>query len=159
MASVASESAGVIGGDDLRECPGLGAVGFVAPGAEDRCVELRRLDRARVVGVFGLRSVAGFAGDHDVFAEFFLIDNVGVAAFANIVAGVRNRAGRGFRDGRSSVMAVLAERLRDNGSAQNDEGGDRDDDHSGQTDQVFRVLKQALLSGRPLRDAIPQKTQ
>lgn len=151
MAGVAGQTTGVIGGDDLGESFGLGAVGFVAASAEDRGVQFGRLDRGRVVGVFGLGSVAGFAGDHNVLAQLFLIDDIGVAGFADFVAGMGDGAGSGFRDGVAAVVAVVAETVRHDGGAQQDEGDQSDHHHSGQTDQVFRVFEQGCLSGRRLR--------
>ena len=144
MAGVAGETTGVIGSDDLGESFGLGAVGFVAAGAEDRGVELGGLDGGRVVGVFGLGSVAGFAGDHNVLAQLLLIDNVGVAGFADFVAGVSDGAGSGFRDGVAAVVSVLAETVGNNGGAQQNERDYRDRHHSGKTDQVFRVFEQVV---------------
>jgi len=92
MAGVAGDAAGVVRGNDLRESFRLGAVGFVAASADDGGVEFRRLDGGWVVGVLGLGSVAGFAGDDDVLAELFLIDNVGVAGLANVVSGMGDGA-------------------------------------------------------------------
>src|ERR1051326_5300766 len=117
MAGVAGQTTGVVGGDDLRECFGLRAVGLVAAGGEDRGVELGRLDRGRVVGVFGLGTVAGFAGDHNVLAQLFLIDDIGVAGFADFVAGMGDRAGSGFGDGVAAIVSVLAKTVGHNGGA------------------------------------------
>ena len=154
MASVASKTSSVIGSDDLGKCLGLGAVGFVAAGAEDRGIELWRLDGGGVVGVPGLGSVAGFAGDDDVLAELFLIDDVGVAGFAKVVPGVRNGAGSGFRDGVPAIVPVLAKTMGHDGGAQQHEGDDSDRHHSGKTDQVFGVLEQSRWSQRKTCDAI-----
>jgi hypothetical protein len=129
MARVAGQAAGVISGYDLGEIFGLGAVGFVAAGADYRSVELWRFDVRRVVSVFRLRSVAGFTCDYHVFAEFLLVDYVDVAGFADVVSGVGDWAGGGFGDGVGTVMAVLAETLRDYGGAQDYERDERENHH------------------------------
>ena len=78
----------------LRKVLRLGAVGFVATGANDGRVELRRYNGRGIVGMLGLSSVAGFAGHNDVLALLLLIDHVRVAGLAGVVAGEGNRAGR-----------------------------------------------------------------
>ena len=147
MAGVAGQASGVIGTDDLRESFGLGAIGFVAAGADDGGIELRRLDGCGIVGVPGLGAMTGFAGDHDMSAEFLLIDNVGMAGFADVVPGVTDGAGGSFCDGVSAVVPILSKTMGHDGGAQQDEGDQRDHHHSGQTNQVFRVFEQVMSPG------------
>jgi len=145
VARVAGQAAGVVGGDDLGEGFGLGAVGFVAAGAEDGCVELGRRHRGRVVGVTRLGSVAGFAGDDDVPALFFLIDYVGVAGFAGVVSGKGDWPGGDLGDGGATVVAVLAKAARDDGGPQDDECYQRDQHHGCEPDEMFDVLEQVVF--------------
>ena len=102
VAGVAGEASGVIRGGDLGEGLGLGAVGFVATGADDGGVELRRFHGGWVVGMFGLGAVAGFAGDNDVPTLFFLIDYVGVTGLTGVMAGEAT--------GRAAASAMAAPR-------------------------------------------------
>lgn len=122
MAGVAGQASGVLCGGNLGEGSGLGTVGFVTAGAEDGGVELGRGDGGRIVGVAGLGSVAGFARDDYVLTLLFLIDYVGVAGFAGIVAGEGDRAGGDLSDGGATIVTVLAETAGYDGGAQDDEG-------------------------------------
>jgi len=145
MARVAGQASGVVGRSDLGEGFWLGAVGFVAAGAEDGRVELRRSHRAGIVGVAGLGSVTGFAGDNDVSALFFLIDYVGVAGFADVVTGEGDWAGSDLGDGGATVVTVLAKTARDDGGAQDGKRHERDQHHGGEADEMFDVLEQVVF--------------
>ena len=144
MAGVADEASGVIGGDDLRESFGLGAVGLVAAGANDGSVELGWLYGGGVVGVLGLGSVAGLAGDDNVLAQLFLIDHVSMASLANFVAGEGGWPGRDFSNGRAAIMSVLAETVGDNESTQANESNQRDCHDSREPDEMFNILEQGV---------------
>jgi len=144
VAGVAGEPSRVIGGCHLGESLGFGAVGFVASGANHGGVEFRRLDRGGIVGVPGQSSVAGFAGNDQVAAQLFLIDDVGVAGFADFVSGVGDGAARDLSDGVTAIVSVLAEAVGDNGGAEDEEGHQCDHHDSGEPDEVFDVLEQAV---------------
>ena len=107
---------------------------------------LARLHGGGIVGVFGLGSVAGFAGDDDVLALLFLIDHVGMAGLADIVAGVGDRAGGDFGDGGAAIVSVLAETVGDDEGTQADEGNQGDGHDDREPDEVFDVLEQDDLS-------------
>ncbi len=134
----------MICGCDLGETFGFGAVRFVAAGAEHGRVELRRLNGRGIVGVPRLSSVAGFAGDDDMLPELFLIDDVGMAALANVVAGEGHGPGGDFSDGSSPEVSVLAETARDDEGAQADECNQCDCHDSREPDEVFDVLEQGV---------------
>jgi len=155
MAGVAGETAGVICRHDLRKILWLGAVGFVTAGADDGGVEFGWLERSRIIGVLGLRSVAGFAGDHDVLAEFFLVDDVGVACLADVMSGVGDRAGGRLGDGVSAVVSVLAKAFWNDGGTQDDECDECNHYHSDESDEVLDVFEQGL--GSRARGRIAQK--
>lgn len=121
MARVAGDAAGVICRYDLGEGFRLGAIGFVATGADHCAVEFRRGHIGRIVRVLGLGAVAGFTGENNVAAEFFLVGHIGVAAFADFAAGNGYRPGGNFGDGSSAIVSVLTEALGDNSSPKNDE--------------------------------------
>jgi len=76
-----------------------------------------------------------------------LIDYIGVAAFADRVTGMGNRAGCHFSDCISTVVSILAEGFGNDGGAQEHEGNERDDDDAGESKQVLDVLKQSLTFG------------
>ena len=144
MTGVAGNALGVIGGDDLGEGFGFGAVGFVAAGADDSCVELGRLHGSRIVGVFGLGSMTGFAGDDDVSAEFLLIDDIGVAGLAGIVSSVNDGAGGDFGDGCAAIVSVLPKTVGDDDGAQADEGNQGDCHDCREPDEMFNILEQVV---------------
>ena len=67
-----------------------------------------------------------------------------MASFAEVVPGVRNGAGSGFRDGVPAIVSVLAKTTGYDGGAQQHEGDDGDRHHSGKTDQVFGVFEHVV---------------
>jgi hypothetical protein len=144
VTGVAGDASGVIGGDDLGESFGLGAVGLVAAGADDGSVELWWLYGGRVVGVPGLGSVAGLAGDDNVLAQLFLIDYLSMATLANIVAGEGGRPGRDFSNGRTAIVSVLAETVGDNESTQANESNQGDCHNGREPDEMFNILEQGV---------------
>jgi hypothetical protein len=75
-----------------------------------------------------------------------LIDNIGVTAFADLVTGMRHRAGCHLRDCISTIVSVLAEGLGNNSGAQDDEGDDRDQHHGGEPKKVFYVFEQKFFT-------------
>jgi hypothetical protein len=152
MTGVAGYASGVIRRDHLREVLRLGSVGLVTTGAYDGCVQLRGLHRTRVIRMLSLGPVASLTSDHYMLAKSFLIDDVGVAAFAGLVPGKRNRPGRDLADCGPSIVSILPKTAGHNRCPQDHEGyqGDYDDDC--QPNEVFDVLKQnrvpcAILPG------------
>ncbi len=145
----------MIGGDDLEEGFGFGAVGFVTAGAGDGGVELGGLYGSGIVGMLGLGSVASFAGDDDVLAELLLIDHVGVAGLADIVTGEGRGAGSDLSDGGAAIVSILAETVGNDEGAQANERDQGDGHDDRKPDEMFDVLEQAGLSapdsGRQLR--------
>jgi hypothetical protein len=146
MAGVAGDALSVVGGNDLREGLGLGTVRFVAAGADDGSVKLLRFDSCGIIGVLGLRAVAGFARDDDVASLLFLVDDIGVASFADFVSGMSDGAGGDLGDGGAAVVAIFAEAAGDDGCAQDREGNQRDCHDSSEPDEMFYVLEQVGLS-------------
>jgi hypothetical protein len=91
--------------------------------------------------MFGLGTMAGFAGEHDVLAQFFLLDDVGVADFANVMAGKRNRASGDLADSCSAVMTILPETARNHRGTDGHEEDQRSNHYSGEPNQVFEVFE------------------
>jgi hypothetical protein len=159
VARAAGDSAGVIGGHDLRKCLRLGAISFVTTGAYDHRIKLGRNHRCRILGVTGKWSVAGLTRNYNMLAQFFLIYDLSVASFADLVSGKRNRTSRNLSNGISSIVPVLAEAARNNGGA-NDDKRDRHNCHDkGQPNEMFDILKHARHLAEALshetRDALP----
>ena len=148
MAGVTGHASGVIGSGNLGEGFGLGAIGFVATAAEDEGVELRGSHGGGIVGVAGLGSMAGFAGNDHMLALLFLIHYVGVAGFAGVVAGEGDGAGGDLGDGCAPIVTVLAKGAGHDGGAQDDECHQRDQHHGGEPDEMFDVLEQAVFLRR-----------
>lgn len=75
-------------------------------------VELGRLDIGGIVRVLGLRSMTRFAWNYHVLAQFLLVDDVGVTAFADLVPRMRDRTCGNFGDGVGPVVPVSPKALR-----------------------------------------------
>jgi len=134
----------MIGGDDLGKSFGLGAVGFVAAGADDRRVELRRFYGCRIVGMFGLGPVAGFARDDHMPALLLQIDYVGVAGLANIMAGESHRAGCDLSNSIAAIVPVLSKAARDDDGSQGNESDQGDRHNNNQPNEMFDVFEQVV---------------
>jgi len=111
----------VICADNLRKSLRLGTVGFVTTRTDHRGIRKLRLHRSGIVGVLTLSTVAGFAGHVRVTAKFFLVDDVGMTAFADLVTSEGWRPSSYLGDGVASVVAVLAKALGDDCGAQDNE--------------------------------------
>jgi hypothetical protein len=85
-----------------------------------------------------------------MMAEFFLIDDVGVASFANVVPSEGWRACGDLGDGCTAIMAVLTEALGDDGCAQQDENRQEDCHDDGEADEMFDVLEHECFPGPDL---------
>jgi hypothetical protein len=145
MTGIAGEPSGVIRRCHLRKAFGFGAVGLMTAGAHYGCVQLLRLHRTRIVGVLGQGAVASLASDHHMFAQLFLIHDVGMAGFAGFVPGKCNWPGCDLADRRPSIVAILPKTVRDDGGPQNYECHQPDGDDGGQPNEVFDVLEQARV--------------
>lgn len=153
VARVAGKSAGVICGYDLGEGFRLGAVGFMAAGANDGGVEFFGFYGSGIVRMPRLRAVAGFAGYDHVLAQFFLIYDVGVTTFANVMSGEVHGAPGGLGNGSAAIVPILPKAMGYDGRAQHKERHQQDDHHDRQPDEVFGVLEHGCCSLR-LRCAV-----
>ena len=104
--------------------------------------------------MLSLGPVASLASDHYMLAKFFLIDDVGVAAFAGLVSGKRNRSRRDLADRGPSIVAILPKTARHDRSPQDHECHQRDCDDDCQPNEVFDVLKQSRVPCAILPGAI-----
>jgi len=144
VTGIASQTAGVIGGDDLGKSLGLGAVGLVAAGADDGGVELRRFYRPGIVGMFGLRSVAGLAGYHHMPSLLLEICDIGMAALAHIVASEGYGPGRDLSNGRAAIVSILSKAAWDDDGPEGNKSDQSDGHDSHQPNEVFDILKQVV---------------
>ena len=158
MARVARDSSRMIGCYDLRKSFRLGAVGFVTTGTEYRRVEFGGSDRCRILGMPGKGSVAGLTRNHHVLAQLLLVDDLGVAALARLVAGESNGTSRDLGDGIAAIVAVLSEAVGDHSRAQDDESDHRDHHDYRETNEVFYVLEQVDLPAPGLRARLRAKS-
>jgi hypothetical protein len=101
----------------------------------------------RIVSVFALCSVAGFAGNVGVTAQFLLVYDVGVAALAGVMAGENWRAGSDLGDGVSAVVAILTETFGNDGGTQQDEYCQENCDEDGEANEMFCVLEHGCFPG------------
>ena len=142
MAGVAGDSLCVISSHNLGKSFGFGAVRLVAAAAYDAGVQFRRLHACRIVRVLGLCSMARLTGNNDMLALLLQVDNVGVAAFANLVPGMGNRVGRDLSKRRSPVVAILPKALRHNRRSKNQENTYQNGDDYGKSDQMLGIFEQ-----------------
>jgi len=121
VAGVADNVARVLFGDDLRELSRLGRVRFVTLSAERCHIWEFGNQGGRIFGVFGQRTVTGFAADARVLSGFFDIDYIGVAGLASFPSGVYRSSGCDFGQGSPAIVAVLTEALGDDQASNKDE--------------------------------------
>lgn len=96
---------------NLRKILRLRCIGLVAAGAQDRGIELVRLNQCGIVGMLRLRPVTGFAVHPRMLAALLLIENIPMASFTILVPR-KPRGTRGhFRHRLGSVMSELAKAL------------------------------------------------
>src|SRR3974390_2433078 len=91
----------------LREALRLGCIGLVAAETKHRRIEFGGLERRRVVGMPGLRSVAGLAVNSRMAARLLRFRYVIVAGLAGLVTGELDRPGRNLRQRSAAVVSVL----------------------------------------------------
>src|ERR1035438_4288271 len=148
MARVTKRAAGMLRGDHLRKVLGLGGVLFVAAPAEIGNIGQGRLMRRRVVGVgMGrLRTVARFAGDMGVLAGGARLGLLVVAHHAGVLAGERDGVLADDVERRCVIVTVLAESLRDQRGADQQKGGESNDQNDSGANEMTRVT-QKLAQG------------
>lgn len=139
MAGIAGKSVGVVGGNDLRETLGLGRVRLMAAHAEHGRIEFGGRHRAGIVGVFGQRTVAGFAIYVRVLAISLLLEHVGMAGFAGFVAGEIDRPGCDFRERVAAIVSVFAETLRHQKASEDQKQEYAGSEHSCQPEKMSRI--------------------
>ena len=142
VAGIAGRAAGVFGGDHLREISGFGRVPLVASPAKIPDIGEFRGDGTRVVGMFGQRTMAGFAGDVRMFAGGAELSLVVVAHHAGILACVGQRAGADQIEGGRPVMSEFAEVLRYDGSPNHQKDPHRGYQNQCRADEVSTFRKQ-----------------
>ena len=148
MALGTERAAGMLGRDYLGKSLGFGGVLFVAAPAEIGDVGQCWLVGRRVVrvGVGGLRAVARFAGNMSVAAGGARFGFVVVAHHAGILAGEGNGVLADDAERRRVIMPVLAESLRDQSSADQQEGPKPYDENHGGADKMTRVTQKLAQS-------------
>ena len=120
----------MIGGNNLRKGLGLRRIRLMAADAEYGRIEFFGGHGSRIIRVLGKRSVAGLAIHVRVLAIFFLLENVGVAAFAGLMAGKINWTSGNFRQSIAPVVAVLSEAFWDEKAPDHEEQQDAGDEDS-----------------------------
>jgi len=142
MAGVAGDPTRVIRCNYLRKALWLGAVGLMTAGTHDGGVQFLGLQRSGVVRVLDKSPVTSFASDYHMLTQFFLIRDVGMTGFADIVPGERNRPRRDLTDRRPSIVAVLPKTAGYHSASQKQEDDQRYGDDGSQPNEVFDVFEQ-----------------
>ncbi len=92
-----------------------------------------------------LSTVAGLARNNHMPALLLLIDDVGMACLARIVARKGNGPGCDLRDRCAPIVSVLAKTPGNNSGTQNDEGNHGYCHDGSEANEMFYVLKQFLF--------------
>ena len=109
--------------------------------AEHGRIEFRGLHRARVIDMLRLWSVARLAVDVHMLAALLLFQNVGVAVFASLVAGVVYWPSGDFGDGISAIVSILSETLRHQERTHSHKRQAADYENSGQSKEVPGIFE------------------
>ncbi len=131
----------MVGGDNLGEILRLGEVCLMTTDAEHGGVQLCRLDRGRIVGMLRQRPMARLAGNSLVHALAFHFQDVGVAAVADLMAGVRNRPRCDLLDRIAAVVSVLPKTARDENAAQHQKQNAPHQEDRCQPEEVTRIFE------------------
>jgi len=149
VAGIAGHAARVFDGRHLREALGFGGILFMTAPAEVGHLGQFGDDGAGVVGVFGQRPVAGFAGDVRMFAggagRSLLVMAHHAGFLSGVVHGVRaDQVQRGW-----PVMPVLSEVFRNHSGPDDEKYTHAGNQDQGRADQVYPIAKTA--QGAPFR--------
>jgi hypothetical protein len=143
VAGIAQHTGRVLRGYDLRKSRGLGRILFMAAAAE--IGDVRQFGHVgRILGVFGERSVAGFASDVGVLAGGADLGLVVVAHHAGVLPGISDRTGTDQLQRAGAGVAVLAEALGDYRGADYQKSAERAEEDHCWTKQVHPIAKQTL---------------
>lgn len=134
MAAIAEHAAGVFGGGHLGEPFGFGRVLFVAAAAEVGDVGQHGFVGGGIVDMLCLRAVACLAGDVGVFAGGAGFPFVFVAEQAHVLAGEGDGPLADGIERAGAIVAVPAEVLGYDGSANNEKKTEPGDEHEGGSD-------------------------
>ena len=109
--------------------------------AEHGGVQLCWLDRGRIVGVLRKRPMARLAGNSLMHALAFHFEDVGMAALADLMAGIRNRPRCDLLDRIAAVVSVLPKTARDENAAQHQEQNAPHQEDQCQTEEVTCIFE------------------
>jgi len=134
MTAITGHAAGVFGGDHLREVFRFGGVLFMAAPAQIGYLGKFGYMRGRIVRVGRQGAMAGFAGDVGVFAGGAGSGFAIVAHHAGILPGERDGVLADQVERPRTVVAVLSERLGNDGASHHQEGRHRGQEYYGRPD-------------------------
>jgi hypothetical protein len=141
MATITERSAGVLGGNYLGESWRFGRVLLMAAAAEVRNVGKLRHVRAGIIRMLRQRTVASLAGDMGVLAGSPGFRLIVVAHHAGILPCKRDGVLADQIQSAWPVMAVLAERLGNNGAPYNHENRQTSQQNHSRPNQMGRIVK------------------
>ncbi len=126
---------------DLRKIFRLGAVSFVATGAQDGGIKLGRLHGARIVGMPDEGSVTGLASDSCMDALLLLVHHIAVANLTCLVTGEGDRSSCNFADRIAAEMPVLPKTAWHDRTAEDDKCNYYYSHHGREPQEVPYVVK------------------
>ena len=139
MAGIARLTSGMLLGVDLRKALGLGDIFGMAADAETGDIGLLRRHAHGIFGMFCERAMAGFTVDASMHAFCLGIGNIGMAAFARLVAGVNDGPRADFRNRIAAKVAVAAKAFRHERTAEDEEKKQSDDENRGHAKEMSDV--------------------
>ncbi len=101
----------------------------------------------------GKRAVAGFAIHARVLAGFLYFQNVAVAVFTTLVAGIGDRLGGELGQRVSAIVAVLSKALGDEVGSQQKKQGDPNCESCRQPEEMFGILES--VHAHPVQNRVP----
>ena len=139
VAGLAGEASRVLSRSHLWEVLGLGGAGSMAAYTQHGSVKFERLNGCGIGGMLGQRAVASFAMDTGVHSGLLLCCDVRVAGFACGLSGEVNWPGSDLGDGRSAIVSVLSEALRNDEVASDQEQDKHHRKEKGESEKMFRI--------------------
>src|SRR5271157_2387822 len=104
-------------------------------------IQLRRLDRRGIVSVLCQRPMARLAGNSFVHAFALYVEDIGMAALADLMSRVGNRERCDLGDCLASIVSVLPKATRDEEVPQHQEGNNTHQEDGCQPEEVSRIFE------------------
>ena len=156
MAGVAGETGGVFGGHDLRKSFWFSGILLVTAAAECADIGQHRFETGRIVRVFRLGAVTGFARNMSVPAGSARLGLVVMAEDASVLTSEGRRPLPDEIQRGGTIVAILAEGLRNYGAPNNQENSQSGEQDCRRADEMSGIPKKPHHSLALRQDARAQ---